>query len=123
MARKHDYVLIVGPTDTAGNLAVSHADLENQVSVIQLSGFMDYSSLGVWRGELVLRPFDAGAIRRAEARLQVWPKELLEAYPPDFDDQMKSLDQRLADQPGRLLEVSAVAHGGDVRLTCLSAST
>ncbi len=123
MERKHDYVLMVGPTDAAGTLTLSRGDLENQVSVIQLSAFMDYSSLGVWRGELVLRPFDAEAVGRAEERYRVWDPSLLRAYPQDFVGQMTSLARRLADQPGIILEVSAEARGGTARLTCIPVAT
>ncbi len=123
MERKRDYGLIVGPTDATGALAVSRAELENQISVIQLSAFMDYSSLGVWRGEMVLRPFDAAAITRAQARHQDWAAELFAAYPGDFDAEMASLAGQLAATPGLALTVSARAEGGSARLTCVAAST
>jgi hypothetical protein len=123
MERKHDYVLLVGPGNAAGALTLSRADLENQISVIQLSAFMDYSSLGVWRGELILTPFDTSAIQRARERQAAWPPALLAAYPTDFDAQMTALAQRVAGQPGLSLEVSATATGGTAHLTCRSVST
>ena len=123
MERKRDYVLIVGPTDASGALALSRAELENQISVIQLSAFMDYSSLGVWRGEMVLTPFDAAAIARAQARHHDWAAALFAAYPGDFDAEMADLAERLSAAPGRALEVSARAEGGSLRLTSVSAAT
>jgi hypothetical protein len=123
MERKHDYLLMVGPTDAAGTLSVSRAELEDQISVIQLSAFMDYSSLGVWRGQLVISAFDAEAIERAEVRQRGWAKDLLKTYPADFSRQLAELAQRLADQPGSVLEVSAEAHGGEVALSCVPRSS
>lgn len=123
MERKHDYRLMLGPTGAAGLLSVSRDALENQISVIQLSAFMDYSSLGVWRGEVVLRPFDAEAIGRAQARRELWDPGLFAAYPADFADQMTALARRFADQPGAELELSAQARGASPRITCLPAST
>ena len=123
MERKHDYLLMVGPTDLTGTLALTRADLENQISVIQLSAFMDYSSLGVWRGEIVVAPFDAEAIGRAQERQRLWPPGLMAAYPADFAGQLTALAERLADQPGLTLEISAHARGGSAHLTCVPAST
>jgi hypothetical protein len=121
MERKRDYALMAGPTQTTGMLAITREELENQVSVIQLSAFKDYSSLGVWRGELVISPFDAEAIRRAQERARVWDKGLLQAYPADFLTQLDALGRVLATAPGRVLEVSATARGGSAHLSCLSA--
>jgi hypothetical protein len=123
MDRKQDYVLLFGPTDHVGSLAISHADLETQIEYVQLSGFMDYASLGVWRGNLVLRAFDADAVRRGEDRYRRWDGELRRAYPADFLAQMESLARGLADQPGLALEVSATVGGGAAHVSCLPAST
>jgi hypothetical protein len=122
MERKQDYRLMLGPADGAGVLTVSRAELENQISVIQLSAFMDYSSLGVWRGELVIAPFAAAAIARARARQASWDGGLFAAYPADFTDQMTALARRLAEQPGALLELTAQARGGSAKIRGESAA-
>ena len=123
MERKNDYHLMVGPTDAEGALKVTRHEVKQQVRIVQSTGLMDYMGLGMWTGELVLRPFDPNAIRRAEAGERIWGAAVPDAYPWDFVVQMRSLAQRLGDRPNAVLEISAEAHGGGAQITCQAAST
>jgi len=79
--------------------------------------------LGMWTGELVLTPFDIGAIVRAQEGHRVWAKGVPDLYPADFLVQMERLARRPGDQPGLKLEVSAEARGGTARIACETATS
>ena len=73
MSRKNHFQLIVGPSDTNGQITVSRTAIHSEIALIQDRFPMDYASVSdAFAGQLEIRPLTLRQIQSAIDACQQW---------------------------------------------------
>jgi hypothetical protein len=109
MRHKNDFGVIAGPTDASGAVLVTRTEIERWADLDRNAFPMDYTGLGDFTGEVLVRPLNRQAI---EAALHA--HELFHAgvsYPAEHELRLKRARERL-EEAGSVTISAEVEHDG-----------